>query len=170
VEERALSPTLSSRPLPTDLWFRIRVAIKDFFKRLCHCRLDDPPARPIEHDVDLDDRGHGYQHPGYLRRQVQFFSYKIFSQFHAYINFLLLTPALRWGYNKEYYPVSEAGSHGCLTRDVSGWGKATHLFQTNLPALEIRHSYCLYYYSDVCFRSIRIDWILVYYTLSKENL
>jgi hypothetical protein len=73
---------------------------------------------PEPHDLDIDDRGHSNQQPGYLRRQTQFFMFKILSQVHAYMNFIVISPALRYGYNSPYYPVSREGSNGCITDSV----------------------------------------------------
>lgn len=84
--------------------------------------LFSQPAEPEEHDVNLDDRGQSNQHPSYLRRQVQFLAFKILSQTHAYINYVCLVPALRYGYNAKYYPVSTEGSDGCFTSLVGGGG------------------------------------------------
>eukprot|EP00051_Salpingoeca_urceolata_P012082 m.150166 g.150166 ORF g.150166 m.150166 type:complete len:115 (+) comp17370_c0_seq1:199-543(+) len=65
---------------------------------------------PIEVDLDLDDRGHSNQKPGYFRRQAQFFMCKVYSQMSAGIFYLIVTPLLRHGKNGAYYPFSEAGT------------------------------------------------------------
>eukprot|EP00045_Choanoeca_perplexa_P009057 m.85678 g.85678 ORF g.85678 m.85678 type:complete len:607 (+) comp14730_c0_seq1:166-1986(+) len=99
----------------TKRWFLFRVWIKDFLKRSFTCRLQDEPAHPEWHDRNLDDRGHSNEQPGYLRRQTQFFFYKILSQMHSHLNYLAVAPAVRFSYNGRYFPLSESGSGGCLT-------------------------------------------------------
>jgi hypothetical protein len=64
-----LDGTITITPVRSaaDKWFRFRVWIKDFLKRLFTGQLDQPPAVPIYHDLHVDDRGHSNEHPGYLR-------------------------------------------------------------------------------------------------------
>lgn len=40
-------------------------------------RPSNGTAVPIFADLSFDDRGHSNEQPGYYRRQVQFFSYKV---------------------------------------------------------------------------------------------
>eukprot|EP00050_Salpingoeca_kvevrii_P012741 m.24546 g.24546 ORF g.24546 m.24546 type:complete len:624 (-) comp4287_c0_seq1:139-2010(-) len=90
----------------TEWWFAFRVWIKDFLKRLFTCHLSDAPAEAIHEDRDSNDRGHSNQKPGYQRRQLQFFIFKIFSQATAYMFFMISAPILRHGPNNEYYPLT----------------------------------------------------------------
>eukprot|EP01147_Barroeca_monosierra_P000365 gene365-3721_t len=79
--------------------------------------LDDPPASPVYQDNNLDDRGHSNERPGYWRRQVHFYAFKMLSQVHGYINYLVVSPALRHGYNARYYPLTIETSMDCLTSE-----------------------------------------------------
>ncbi|KJE96917.1 hypothetical protein CAOG_07165 [Capsaspora owczarzaki ATCC 30864] len=103
----------------TDVWFRFRVWIKAFLKGVFTCRGTDKSQVPIEKD-DIEDRGHSNVKPGYHRRQVQFFMWKVLSQLHSCIFFLSVAPGLRFGLNNSFYPFSEhvtqaAGSVTVLT-------------------------------------------------------
>ena len=80
--------------------------IKAFLKGLFTCRGTDPSAQPIEKD-DIEDRGHSNVKPGYHRRQVQFFMWKVLSQMNSCVFFLAVAPALRYGLNASYYPFSK---------------------------------------------------------------
>lgn len=90
-------------------WFRFRVWIKAFLKRLfCPRKVTHADTKIIREDVNADDRGHGNQRPGYWRRQIMFISLKFFSQVHSNLHYLTLSPVLRHGVNRRFYPVNEA--------------------------------------------------------------
>ncbi|KAL6075960.1 L-cystine transporter [Balamuthia mandrillaris] len=83
----------------TPQWFRFRVWIKGVLT----CKCKNMPSR---NDDDLDDdRGHSNNRPGYLRRQIRFYFWKIISQFCASIFYLGISSVLRYGINREYYPL-----------------------------------------------------------------
>jgi hypothetical protein len=91
----------------SERWFKLRVSLKDGLKRFFKRDRVSAPAIPIFNDECIDDRGHSFQWPGYLRRQCQFFMYKIISQVCSYLFFFIVTPVLRVGINEMYYPLSE---------------------------------------------------------------
>eukprot|EP01090_Pellita_catalonica_P014192 TRINITY_DN3558_c0_g1_i2.p1 TRINITY_DN3558_c0_g1~~TRINITY_DN3558_c0_g1_i2.p1 ORF type:complete len:390 (-),score=38.36 TRINITY_DN3558_c0_g1_i2:27-1196(-) len=82
-------------------WFRFRVWIK----AVLSCKCKNMPKEETD-DVE-NDRGHSNNRPGYLRRQVRFLFWKLFSQVTASIFYLLASLVLRFGVNKQYYIVSE---------------------------------------------------------------
>eukprot|EP00051_Salpingoeca_urceolata_P011067 m.136425 g.136425 ORF g.136425 m.136425 type:complete len:145 (+) comp16972_c1_seq2:1307-1741(+) len=99
----------------TRRWFRFRVWIKGFLKRVFTCRLHDEGPKPRFEDMGLDDRGHDNYMPGYFRRQMQFIAYKIISQAMSMVFFLTVTPLLRNGQNSTTKRVMSVGG-GCQNK------------------------------------------------------
>ncbi|GMH37569.1 hypothetical protein BSKO_05442 [Bryopsis sp. KO-2023] len=79
-----------------DMWFRFRVWIKGV--------LTGKRGVAIEEDLDLNDRGHSNQHPGYRRRQMRFLVWKLASRMSSTVFYLAVIPVLRYGVNREFYP------------------------------------------------------------------
>jgi len=75
----------------TPQWYRCRV----FTKGLCACRCFGEMPKANEFELK-DERGHSYNRPGYLRRQVRFYFWKIFSQFAAAMFYLFISAVLRF--------------------------------------------------------------------------
>eukprot|EP00045_Choanoeca_perplexa_P013281 m.149774 g.149774 ORF g.149774 m.149774 type:complete len:538 (-) comp16303_c0_seq8:1958-3571(-) len=98
----------------TKTWFAFRVRANDFLKRLATCRLKEAGQAPSFEDLDVDDRGHGFQRPAYLRRQTHWYFMRVLSQTHGYLNYLAMAPVLRFGVNQDYFPLSEGASGECL--------------------------------------------------------
>lgn len=83
----------------TRSWFRFRTWVKGLF--MCN-------RESVESYEDLpDDRGHSNNRPGYLRRQVRFYFWRILSKLAAIVFYLFISTLLRYGPNKEYYNFSE---------------------------------------------------------------
>lgn len=95
----------------TTWWFRFRVWIKGRLKSCFCCRHYDPVMNvPFwEEDVDLDDRGQTNNRPGYLRRQIQFFYYRVASGITAQLFYLIGSPLFRYWNNQDYFPLN--GQH-----------------------------------------------------------
>ncbi len=58
------------------------------------------PQRNDDHIED--DRGHSHNRPGYLRRQVRFYFWRIWSQTCSMLFYLGISSVLRYGPNSEY--------------------------------------------------------------------
>lgn len=82
-----------------NIWFRFRVWIKGV--------LTGRRGQCIEEDLDIDDRGHSNQHPGYRRRQMRFLIWKISSRISSMMFFVAVIPILRYGNNKQFYPYTD---------------------------------------------------------------
>lgn len=120
--------------------------MKGFFT----CHGTDPRAKPIEND-DFEDRGHSNVKPGYHRRQVQFFMWKILSQLNGNILFLCISPILRYGKNSDYYPYSVT-----TTTDI------------NITTLDESHYENSIFFCIAVFVMIFISGVLGYVVVSKH--
>jgi hypothetical protein len=97
----------------TDWWFWLRVRIKGSLKAFFCCqRYEREANRGVDDDLDRDDRGQSQLKPGYQRRQVQFFFYRLLSNFIAQIFYLIATPVLRYWNNQDYFPFTEGTTRG----------------------------------------------------------
>jgi hypothetical protein len=63
---------------------------------------------PVDETHVADDRGHGNNLPGYRRRQIRFFFWKVLSQTVAMLFYLSNAVLLRNGSNSRFYPFDEA--------------------------------------------------------------
>jgi hypothetical protein len=94
-----------------DGWFRFRIWVKEFLKRVFTCGKGGSPCTVAE-TVDLEDvadeRGHSNNRPGYQRRQLRFFFWKLFSQACAMVFYLISAAVLRFGVNKDDFPFNAA--------------------------------------------------------------
>lgn len=99
----------------TKRWFTIRLWIKSHCIFLFTGREHEEDV-PIEDDF-ADDRGHSNIRPGYLRRQLRFFYWKLFSQFVTGLFYLTIASTLRYGINVDYFPF---GSDGGYTQSREG--------------------------------------------------
>mmetsp|Transcript_1306 Transcript_1306/g.1811 ORF Transcript_1306/g.1811 Transcript_1306/m.1811 type:complete len:548 (-) Transcript_1306:26-1669(-) len=93
-------------------WFKFRIWIKGRLRALFCCEQYDPIAtRGVTVDLDPDDRGQSRLQPGYRRRQVQFYFFRLFSRMSAQIFYLVVAPTFRYWNNADYYPFSEETTH-----------------------------------------------------------
>jgi len=92
----------------TNHWFTFRVWIKAFLSECFHGKINRHPKGAVAIlEDDPEDRGHSNNKPGYYRRQVRFYLWKILSQLFAIIFYFTMSIFLRYGDNQLYYPFSD---------------------------------------------------------------
>jgi hypothetical protein len=93
----------------TDGWFRFRIHIKQALKT-AFCCAGNPCKVHVEPVLvdDPNDRGQSNNRQGYRRRQIRFYVWKLISQAIAMLFFMLAATTLRFGANRDYFPMNES--------------------------------------------------------------
>lgn len=99
----------------SDVWiFKLRPVIKTYVVNTFKGNFPIPPIPEPDYTFNPEDRGHSANVGSYRRRQFRFWIWKIVSQAVAQLAYLVLSPILRFGLNKERFPFGP-------TLPIDGW-------------------------------------------------
>lgn len=91
----------------SNLWiYKIRPGLKTYALNFFKCNYPIPPIPKPDESFDPVNRGHDANVGGYRRRQFRFFFYRLLSQAISMLMYLGISPLLRFGFNKEFTPLS----------------------------------------------------------------
>eukprot|EP00168_Porphyra_purpurea_P001100 TRINITY_DN1140_c0_g1_i3.p1 TRINITY_DN1140_c0_g1~~TRINITY_DN1140_c0_g1_i3.p1 ORF type:complete len:587 (-),score=195.25 TRINITY_DN1140_c0_g1_i3:142-1791(-) len=89
----------------SDVWiFKLRPVIKTYVVNAFKGNFPIPPIPEPDYTFKPEDRGHSANVGSYRRRQFRFWIWKVVSQAVAQLSYLVLSPILRFGLNKERFP------------------------------------------------------------------
>ncbi|GAB0489727.1 hypothetical protein MMPV_000952 [Pyropia vietnamensis] len=99
----------------SDVWiFKLRPTIKTYVVNAFKGNFPIPPIPEPDYSFKPEDRGHSANVGSYRRRQFRFWIWKVVSQLTANLFYLVLSPVMRYGLNKERFPFGP-------TLPLNGW-------------------------------------------------
>lgn len=136
----------------SDVWiFKLRPAIKTYVVNAFKCNFPIPPIPEPDYTFKPEDRGHSANVGSYRRRQFRFWIWKVVSQATAQLFYLVLSPVLRYGLNKERFPFGP-------TLPLNGWRNSMLYASGNLVFIAMVTAlgyFVLYKWHHTAFHEVR---------------